>query len=285
MTRTRSQTAAAAIPKTTVSKAKKTPVPKAKPSSGQSKKALEQAKVAAKNKAIEQAKADAKKNLVEKAKAEAREKALEQANVEARKKAIEKAKEEAKEEARTGSAQVSATSSKSVENKDKKEANLLYLRTALATAFSNHFKGTGWSTPEKDAITNLNNKEFTVTRKLGNTEHRCQMEMDQDTASFQLTPVSNESVDGLNRSFAAYQESFNKWRTQQNLQGNKEYDLTFTLNVQSTEDLKVILKSITKECKITKFELKGVPMPAAEVELIQNEIASETQSRPKRKVK
>jgi hypothetical protein len=111
------------------------------------------------------------------------------------------------------------------------------------------------------------------------------MEMDQDTASFQLTPVSGESLDGLNRSFAAYLESYNKWRVQQNLQGNKDYDLTFTLNVQNNEDLKVILKGLTKDCKITKFEMKGVAIPAAEIELIQNEIAAENKPAPRTKSK
>ncbi len=243
------------------------------------KKAVEAAKAEARKKALEEAKAKA----VEKATVEARKKAVEKATAEAKEKAIEKAKEKA----RTGAAHVTATSKKPVENKDKKEANLLYLRTVLASALSERFKGTTWSIPKQDAITSLNNNEFTISRKIGNTEHRCQMAMDQDTASFELTPVSNESIDGLNRSFAAYQESFNKWRVQQNLQGNKDYDLTFTLNVQSKEDLKIILKDLTKECKITKFEMKGVAMSDAEVELIENEIAAENKSatRQKKKVK
>jgi hypothetical protein len=259
--------------------AKKAPVAKHAPHAKKAPvaKSTAKAKGEARKRGIEKAKEEAKKKLFEKTKAEAIAKAKE----EERKKAMA----QAQQAARAG-AQVTAANNKPVESKDKKEANLLYLRAALATAFSNQFKGSAWSIPQKDAITNLHNKEFTVSRKIGNTEHRCKMAMDQDTASFQLTPVSTTSLDGLNRSFAAYLESYNKWRVQQNLQGNKEYDLTFTLNVENKEDLKVILKGLHKECNVTKFQRKGVDLTAREVEVIQNEIAAENPaSRPKAKVK
>lgn len=263
-----SQAAAAEGSRVAAPHAKKAPVAKHAPHANKKApvaKSTTKAKEEARKKAIEQAKAEA----IAKAKEEARKKATEQAERDARTRA-----------------QVTAANNKPVENKDKKEANLLYLRTVLASALFNQFKGTTWLIPKQDAITNLNNNEFILARKVGKTEHRCKMAMDQDTASFQLTPVSTESLDGLNRSFAAYLDSYNKWRVQQNLHGNKEYDLTFTLNVENKEDLKLILKGLTKDCKVNKFEIKGTVLSAEEVQRIQNEIAAETPAaRSKAKVK
>jgi len=136
--------------------------------------------------------------------------------------------------------------------KNEKLERLLLLQTALYNGIRAKFKGAGFITDE-EAAKITHGKAITIAKKIGNKLVGCKMvPLSDGGMAFSLVSNEPQSLQVLKESIDEYVKSYNTWRDK----NDKEYELSFELEVDKIEEIKPLLEKLEPGIKIERISVK-----------------------------